>query len=518
MKKYILSIVLLFFTFKNSNAQSGEIISGKKISSTNGNFSGIGLNIVSFGSALCHVGDVNLDGINDIAVSAFDKDSLNGQVFILFMNKNGSVLNYSKIAPNQGGFNGNFSFSMSSFGRILSSMPDLDGDGINELIVSAPFGGQNSTGVVFILFINESGFVKKYWTIANQSITLTSNAYFGISTSFISRNPIKNEFKIAISAIGNNVSGSFNGTVFLLTLDSSVIIKKNNTIDSKTGNFTGLTSGNFGNAILSINDLDNDGNKELIVSSITNLKGEMWILFLDSMDKVIKHQKIDNISGNYFDTITNYEGFATRLANLGDIDNDGITDVAVGSGQDSVNGIRTGRVRILFLNNNGTVKAIKRIDNNSLNLPNSIANNDIFPSSISGNVDINGDFKNDLIITASGTDDGGTDKGAIYLLNLDGAVHPTPPKALWRVNATSGNQNTVFNFTQYSTGFPNAYKWNITPNTFTYQSGTLDTSANPIIKFNETANYSVQLKVTNPFSSDSLLRSSYISVQKVGGQ
>jgi PKD repeat protein len=87
---------------------------------------------------------------------------------------------------------------------------------------------------------------------------------------------------------------------------------------------------------------------------------------------------------------------------------------------------------------------------------------------------------------------------------------------LWRVNVLSGNQNTVFNFTQYSTGFPNAYKWSITPNTFTYQSGTSDTSANPIIKFNATANYSVQLKVTNPFSSDSLLRSSYISVQTVG--
>ncbi|MFZ4800096.1 MAG: T9SS type A sorting domain-containing protein [Bacteroidia bacterium] len=493
--------------------QNGEIKSFKIISATKGGFNGItSPDFTFFGKSVNNIGDLDLDGIDDYCVGASDNNALVGNLFVLFMDKNFNVKSYTRIAPNIGGFNGSFNNNMRSFASTITSV-DLNKDGVNEVILGNSTGGGNNTGEVYILFLNKNGTVSKWTSIGSNNVLLTNSQYFGISLDQIGD----------LNKDGSNdiVVGSVT-SLMIVFLDSSGDVKSSQKISKQDGNFKGVLGlSSIGFGVAQIGDLNKDGNIDLISSSIgggwPNYTGSaLWILYLNSNGSVKSHLKIDNDSSQYMDTIRSYESFGSIISNLNDLDGDGNPDVAVTSLQDSVNNSRTGRVRILFFNSNGTVKSIKRIDNNATNFSGILKDGDNFGSGLSGGFDLDGDFKNDLLVGALRTDDGGTDKGAIYLLSLDGAVHPTPPKALWRVNATSGNQNTVFNFTQYSTGFPSAYKWSITPNTFTYQSGTSDTSANPIIKFNQTANYSVQLKVTNPFSSDSLLRSSYISIQKVG--
>ncbi len=514
IKKSILILAVIFICITKIYSQNYNINKYSKISSTSGMFSGMSSNLQRLGTCIINIGDIDKDGIADLAVSAYDIANQTGNIFILFINKNQTVKSFTRIGPNIGGLNGTFNNSMQSFGQSISTLGDLNDDGINDIIVGNSSGGGNSKGEIYILMLTEQGMVKSYKILGSNDFVLNNDEYFGSSVASLKDIDGDNLNEIVVGSTGNNDGGGYYGIVYIIFLDKQLVIKKTQKISSTNGNFKGVLSGGalFGKTLVNAGDINKDKIEDLIVGSFEPL----WVLMLDSSAKVKAFQKIDSDSGNYTDTIKSGELFGSNITNLGDLDNDSIPDLAVSSVTDNVNSINTGRVRILFLNSNGTVKSIKRIDNNSLNFSGVLKDGDYFGSGLSGGFDLDGDFKNDLIVGAFGTDDGGTDKGAIYLLSLDGAVHPTPPKALWRVNTTSGNQNTVFNFTQYSTGFSSTYKWSITPNTFTYQNGTSDTSANPIVKFNQTANYSVQLKVTNPFNSDSLLRSSYINIQTVG--
>ena len=53
------------------------------------------------------------------------------------MNRDGTVKGYSKISDTQGGFNGTLD-SGKFFENSVSSVADLDGDGISDLAVGVP--------------------------------------------------------------------------------------------------------------------------------------------------------------------------------------------------------------------------------------------------------------------------------------------------------------------------------------------------------------------------------------------
>ena len=61
--------------------------------------------------------------------------------------------------------------------------------------------------------------------------------------------------------------------------------------------------------------------------------------------------------------------------------------------------------------------------------------NDDFGGSLSGIGDFNGDQINDILVSSPGNDDGGLNRGAIYILNLNGVPDTSPIK---NVNQLSG--------------------------------------------------------------------------------
>ena len=114
----------------------------------------------------------------------------------------------------------------------------------------------------------------------------------------------------------------------------------------------------------------------------------------------------------------NEELFGSSIANVGDIDGDGITDLAVGSLVDDTGGPNRGAVRLLFLNANGSVKSSTKIASGTPNGP-VLSNYDLFGIAVSSVGDIDGDGIPDLAVGATGDDTGGTDRGAVHLLTLN---------------------------------------------------------------------------------------------------
>src|SRR5262249_15969841 len=70
-----------------------------------------------------------------------------------------------------------------------------------------------------------------------------------------------------------------------------------------------------------------------------------------------KTQKITNAEV----PLANYDRFGAATASLGDLDGDGVNDLAVGAISDDTNGYSTGAVYVLFLRSDGTVKSQVKI-------------------------------------------------------------------------------------------------------------------------------------------------------------
>ncbi len=77
---------------------------------------------------------------------------------------------------------------------------------------------------------------------------------------------------------------------------------------------------------------------------------------------VLSHQKINETEGGFTGTLDDRDFFGTSVASLGDLDGDGVGDLAVGARGDSDGGLDRGAVWVLFLNTDGTVKSHQKIN------------------------------------------------------------------------------------------------------------------------------------------------------------
>src|SRR6185436_17334360 len=108
-------------------------------------------------------------------------------------------------------------------------------------------------------------------------------------------------------------------------------------------------------AIANLGDLDGNGVIDLAVGAIGDddggaaMKGAVWVLFMNPDGSVLREQKISMTSGGFHGILGGGDIFGFALANLGDVDGDGVIELAVGCPKDDDGGVRKGAVWILFL-------------------------------------------------------------------------------------------------------------------------------------------------------------------------
>jgi len=131
------------------------------------------------------------------------------------------------------------------------------------------------------------------------------------------------------------------------------------------------------------------------------------------------HQKISATEGLFGGELDDSDAFGRSVAALGDLDGDGVTDLAVGAYGDDDGGQDAGAMWILFLTAEGKVKHEQKISDQEGGLASTLAKQDLFGSSVAALGDIDGDLLPDVAVGAPYDDAGGFDRGAIYLLMLD---------------------------------------------------------------------------------------------------
>jgi hypothetical protein len=380
-----------------------------------------------FGAAVAALGDLDGDGIEDMAVGAPSQRGSGsaGAVSVLFMNADGTVNSSQRIASAVGG--GPALADGDYFGHSMAAIGDLDGDGITDLAVGADkddTGGYNR-GAVHVLFLNAIGTVKSSQKIAhgvNGGPAFANGDRFGSAIASLGDLDGDGITDLAVGAAGDDTGGDYRGAVFVLFMNAAGTVKTSQKIASGVGGGPTLANGDvFGIAVASLGDLDGDGVGDLAASAFFDDtggagRGAMYVLFLNSDGSVKSSQRIGSGVGGG-PALDDGDYFGRSVASLGDLDGDGLSDLAVGAYRDDTGGADRGALHILLLNANGTVKQSSKIASGIGGGPN-LANDDRFGSGVTTVGDLNSDGVIDLAVGAELDDTGGNGRGAVHVLFL----------------------------------------------------------------------------------------------------
>ena len=411
----------------------GSVLREQEIAWSTGGFGGALDDSDRFGSALAALGDLDGDGIRDLAVGAPEDDdggTNRGALWILLLEPAGSVRAETKISSTQGGFPGGLS-SSDRFGCAVAWLGDLDGDGNPEVAVGAEQdddGGTNR-GALWILSLDPAGHVLAAHKVSHGNGGFTGSLRdgdrFGCALATLDDMNGDGRSELAVGAEGDRDGGTGRGAVWVLFLDASAAVTSHAKISSTSGGFAGPLDNDdlFGSAVARLGDLDGDGLAELVVGAEQDDDGfancgAAWVLFLNADGSVRAHAKLSRASGLPF---VSHDHFGASVAAPGDVDGDGTDDLAVGAPLDDNGGLNFGAVWILLLNPDASLKGYRKISATSGGLLRPLVANDFFGGALAELGDLDGDRMLDLAVGVDGRDVGGANRGASRILFLQSA-------------------------------------------------------------------------------------------------
>ncbi len=391
-------------------------------------------NLDLFGGAVAALGDLNGDGVPDVAVGAYGDDTggtNRGAVHVLFLNADGTVKSTQLIAHNTGG--GPSLSDDDRFGRSLAVIGDIDGDGVVDLAVGADgdSGSGTSRGALYVLFLNTDGTVRSHRRIASSQSggpALSNGDSFGRSVTGVGDLNGDGVDDVAVGAPYDSSRGPLRGAAYVLFLDTDGSVTSHQKIGSIIGGGPALSDGDrFAISLSSIADVNGDGVVDLAVGADRHDTGgvefgAVHVLFLNRDGTASSSQTIASGTGGGPD-LTIGDRFGSSVADIGDLNGDGIHELAVGAYRDDTGGTDRGAAHILYLNADGTSSLNETIDSSSDEAP-ALLNHDRFGSSIASIGDLDGDGISELVAGADGDDSGGvafSERGALHILFL------TPP-------------------------------------------------------------------------------------------
>jgi hypothetical protein len=329
---------------------------------------------------------------------------------------------YVKIENGSGGFVAQLDPG-DRFSRDHDVAGDIDGDGTLDLIIGARSDddGETDAGAFYIVFLNKDGSVK-----GNQKVsalaggfteTLVEKDFFGYGVAGIGDYDGDGIPDVAASTLSTN-----NRSLYILHMNRDGTVKdyvKNENITAQ-----GLSA---------IGDIDGDGRIDLVACDPGardggQSRGAISIIFLDNTSKVVpsKTVKISSTQGGFGTGLEDGDQFGGReVAMLGDLDNDGTQELAVGAFSSNDG---KGAVWILSLNATTFNVESKLKITEGMNGFNDVLDDGTNPNGTSGASfghamcapgDLNGDGIPDLITGANQQNEG---NGYILYLNANKTV------------------------------------------------------------------------------------------------
>ncbi len=262
-----------------------------------------------FSANVLGIADVTGDGIGELAATSFGYNS-DGAVFIFNGSDFSLVQQIKSPNPAAGG-------DTSQFGSNVQQGPDLNGDGIPDLMVGAPFADRpdlQSAGYGQVFVIDP----KSGTSLLTLSPPRTQRGTrFGYGLAHLP-DPITGKAgRIAVGAIGTT-SGS-PGQVHVFDVASGELILSFNAPEPRAGDF-------FGVGLASLDDVDGDGRADVAVGS-GNSNGESGSPGAAYLMSAQTGQLLHRLIPPDLPVTTPHRWSVAAVA---DVNGDGKTDVLVG--------------------------------------------------------------------------------------------------------------------------------------------------------------------------------------------
>ena len=403
-----------------------------------------------FGGSISAAGDMNGDGIADFIIGAPQADpggtSTAGAAFVIFGQSTAFAPTLDLTTLN--GTNG-FSFTgLDLFGRAgtnVAGLGDINGDGFDDVMISAPFGGPGDQGEAYVILGTGGTFIPSYdpsTVVAFGGFIITglsTDDNFGIAASGIgdfNGDGIDDFIVSAPSAdVGATVSA---GQIYLVfgnardgfgaSLDLSTLAFGRGIV------FEGVSFADAaGDAVSGAGDINNDGIADIIIGApnIGSQLGGAYVVFGSTarFPANFDLSTLDGTNGFFIQGLENGSDTGFSVAAAGDFNGDGIDDLVI-----SAPDAGSGAIFLIFGTAGGFASTIDltTLDGTNGTRIDGVAFNDEAGFSVASAGDINGDGMDDLVIGARVVDAGGlTNSGQSYIVfGFNPALLPSPPIAV----------------------------------------------------------------------------------------
>ena len=219
---------------------------------------------------------------------------------------------------------------------------------------------------MYILLLETVGTVKDAQKLSmlygnfSAFYTLDAGDQFGNSAAALGDINVDGVGDLVVGAYHDDDGGTDAGAVHIIFIEINTAVKGAQKISVLFSNFntfyTLAADDQFGGSVPALGDIDGDSISDLAVGTIRDddggtRAGAVYVFFLEINGNLKNAQKISNLYGNFnaFYTLDAYDVFGHSAVVLGDVDGDGVIDLAVGAYLDDDGLSKAGSLYIINL-------------------------------------------------------------------------------------------------------------------------------------------------------------------------
>ncbi|MBE9098778.1 Calx-beta domain-containing protein [Vacuolonema iberomarrocanum] len=419
------------------------------------------------GRSVSGAGDINGDGIDDLIIGAYgaapNGNNFAGISYVVFGRQMGfsTSLDLDTLNGSNGfAINGVAEFDLS--GRSVSGAGDINGDGIDDLIIGADGADPNGNrfaGTSYVVFGRQTGFD------ANFDLSTLDG-----SNGFVINGLVEDDFSgysvsgagdingdgiddLIIGAYGANPNGNSDAGTSYVVFGRQTGFDANFDLSTLNGSngfaINGVAGGdNSGYSVSEAGDINGDGIDDLIIGAVgtdpngNRFAGTSYVVFgsQTGFDASLDLSTLNGSNGFAINGVAELDQLGRAISGAGDMNGDGIDDLIIGA--DNADNNYIGASYVVFGRRTefeASLDLATLDGSNGFTINGVVADGD-FGQSVSGAGDINGDGINDVIIGAASVDpDGNSNAGSSYIV----FGRPVPSLQISDVQVNEGDAGTT---------------------------------------------------------------------------